>query len=171
MSASSWCSKPGCGEPLSAFAHFAGGFPPTSSSTVTRRMPDNFFDTNVLLYLASGDPAKADWAEKLIGDGGTISVQVLNEIANVAHRKMGLSWAETHAFLSTVRALLPVRPVTIDIHEAGLLLAERYRLSIYDAMIAASALEADCDTLWSEDMQDGIDLDGRLRILDPFRAR
>jgi predicted nucleic acid-binding protein len=133
-------------------------------------MPGSFFDTNVLLYVASGDPVKADRAEKLIGAGGMISVQVLNEIANVARRKMGLSWTETRAFLSMIRGLLPVQPLTIDIHETGLALAERYGLSTYDAMIAASALHADCDTLWSEDMQDGSVLDGRLRIANPFRA-
>ena len=133
-------------------------------------MPGSFFDTNVLLYIASGDPTKADRAEQLIGDGGTISVQVLNEIANVARRKMGLSWPETHAFLSMIRGLLPVQPITIEIHEAGLALAERYGLSTYDAMVAASALLGDCDTLWSEDMQHGMVLDDRLRILNPFRA-
>ena len=133
-------------------------------------MPGSFFDTNVLLYLASDDPAKADRAEKLIGAGGTISVQVLNEIANVARRKMAMSWTETRAFLSAMRGLLPVQPLTIEIHETGLALAERYGLSTWDAMIAASALHADCDTLWSEDMQDGIVLDGRLRILNPFPA-
>src|SRR5580693_1472571 len=115
-------------------------------------MPGSFFDTNALLYVASGDPAKADRAEELIGAGGTISVQVLNEIANVARRKMRLSWAETRALLSMLRNLVPVQPLTIDIHETGRALAERYRLSIYDATIAASALHADCDTLWSEDM-------------------
>ena len=52
----------------------------------------------------------------------------------------------------------------------GSTLAERYRLSIYDAMIAAAALHADCDTLWSEDMQDGMTIEGRLRIANPFRA-
>jgi predicted nucleic acid-binding protein len=133
-------------------------------------MPGNFFDTNILLYVASGDPAKADRAEKLIGAGGVISVQVLNEIANVARRRMGMSWAEPLAFLSTIRSLLPVQPLTIDIHETGLTLAQRYELSTYDAMIAASALHADCDTLWSEDMQEGIVLDDRLRIVNPFRA-
>ena len=133
-------------------------------------MPGNFFDTNVLLYLASGDPAKAGRAEELVGDGGTINVQVLNEIANVARRKMGMSWTELRAFLTTIRALLSVRPVTVDIHDTGLALAERYGLSIYDAMIAASALHADCDTLWSEDMQDGLALDDRLCILNPFQA-
>jgi predicted nucleic acid-binding protein len=49
-------------------------------------------------------------------------------------------------------------------------LAERYRLSLYDAMIAAAALLAGCATLWSEDMQHGMTLDGRLRVVDPFRA-
>jgi len=133
-------------------------------------MPGSFFDTNVLLYIASGDPAKADRAEELIGGGGMISVQVLNAITNVARRKMGMSWAETRAFLSIMRDLLSVRPLTIDIHETGLALAERYGMSIYEAMIAASALDADCDTLWSEDMQDGTVLNGRLRIVNPFRA-
>ena len=133
-------------------------------------MPGNFFDSNVLLYVASSDPAKADRAEKLIGEGGVISVQVLNEITTVARGAMGMSWMETHAFLALVRSLLPVQPLTIDVHETGLALAERYGLSIYDAMIAASALHADCDTLWSEDMQDGIVLDDRLRIVNPFRA-
>ena len=133
-------------------------------------MPGSFFDTNVLLYVASGDPAKADRAERLIGAGGIISVQVLNEIANVARRKMGMSWTETRAFLSTIRGLLPVQTLTIDVHETGLVLAERYGLSVYDAMIAASALHADCDTLWSENMQDGLLLDGRLRVVNPFHA-
>jgi len=131
-------------------------------------MPDSFFDTNVLLYVASDDATKADRAEQLVGDGGIISVQVLNEIANVARRKMGLSWGETHALLATIRGLLSVRPSTIEVHEAGLALAERYRLSIYDAMIVAAALDAECDTLWSEDMQDGMLLDGSLRIINPF---
>lgn len=132
-------------------------------------MPGSFFDSNVLLYVASGDPTKAARAEQLIGDGGTISVQVLNEITNVTRRKMGMSWAETRAFLSMIRGLLPVRSITVEIHETGLVLAERYGLSIYDAMIAASALQADCDTLWSEDMQDGMTIENRLRIVNPFR--
>ena len=133
-------------------------------------MPGSFFDTDVLLYVASGDPAKADRAEELIGAGGMISVQVLNEITNVARRKMGMSWAEPRVFLSMIRGLLPVQPLTIDIHETAVRLAERYGLSIYDATIAASALHADCDTFWCEDMQDRIVLDDRLRVVNPFRA-
>lgn len=131
-------------------------------------MPGSFFDTNVLLYVASADASKAERAEGLIRAGGTISVQVLNEVTNVARRKMGMSWTETHAFLSMVRGLLDVQPLTTDVHETGLAVAERYGLSVFDAMIAASALHADCDTLWSEDMQDGAVLAERLRIVNPF---
>ena len=132
-------------------------------------MPGSFIDTNVLVYVASGDPVKAEQAEKVIADGGTISVQVLNELANVARRKMRMTWSETRALLSIIRALLPVQPISVEIHETGLALAERYGLSIYDAMIAASALHAECDTLWSEDMHDGMVIQDQLRIANPFR--
>jgi predicted nucleic acid-binding protein len=133
-------------------------------------MPGSFFDTNVLVYLASGDPVKADRAETAIADGGAINVQVLNELANVARRKMRMSWTDTHSFLSMLRGLLTIHPITLETHETGLVLAERYGLSIYDAMIAAAALHAGCDTLWSEDMQHGMVLDDRLRIVNPFRV-
>ena len=134
-------------------------------------MPGSFFDTDVLVYLASGDPAKADRAEAMIAGGGGISVQNLNELANVARRKMRMSWQDTHAFLSLLRGLLNIHPLAVETHETGLALAERYNLAIYDAIIAASALDADCDTLWSEDMQHGMVIDGRLRVVNPFGRR
>lgn len=133
-------------------------------------MPGSFFDSNVLLYVASADAAKASRAETLIAAGGSISVQVLNEIANVARRKMRLSWRETRSLLGGLRGLLTVHALTVEAHETGLALAERYRLSIYDGMIAAAAMQAGCDTLWSEDMQDGLLLDACLRVSNPFRA-
>jgi predicted nucleic acid-binding protein len=131
-------------------------------------MPGSFFDTNVLVYLASSDPAKANRAEAIVSNGGTVSVQVLNELANVARRKMHLSWRDTRTFLSTIRGLLLVTPITVEVHENGIALAERYSLSIYDAMIVAAALHTDCGVLWSEDMQDGIEIEKRLRVVNPF---
>lgn len=130
-------------------------------------MPANFFDTNVLVYIASGDAEKADRAEEAVAAGGAISVQVLNELANVARRKMHLSWPETRALLTTLQELLTVHSLTLETHDTGIKLAERYGLSIYDAMIAASALHAGCKTLLSEDMQHGMTLEG-LRIANPF---
>lgn len=130
-------------------------------------MRGSFFDTNVLLYVASADALKARRAEALLREGGVISVQVLNELANVARRKMRMPWPETRSLLALVRGLLAVRALDVATHEVGLELAERYQLSTYDAMIAAAALQAGCETLWSEDLQHGAALSG-LRIVNPF---
>jgi predicted nucleic acid-binding protein len=132
-------------------------------------MPGSFFDTNVLVYLTSTDATKASRARGLTDGGGTISVQVLNEIANVTRRKLGFSWLETRDFLSLVSGLLSIIPMTLRIHETGLGLAERYGLSIHDGMIAAAALDSGCDTLWSEDLHDGLVIGGRLTVVNPFR--
>ena len=131
-------------------------------------MPGSFLDSNIVLYLASEDLLKADRVQELIAEGGTISVQVLNEIANISRRKMGLSWAETRNFLLMIRGLLKIEPITIEIHDVGISLAERYQLSVYDSMIVSAALSAECDTLLSEDLQDGLLIKGRLRVLNPF---
>jgi predicted nucleic acid-binding protein len=133
-------------------------------------MPGNFFDSNVLLYIVSSNE-KADRAEAVLAKGGVVSVQVLNEVANVARRKMRMTWPDTNAFLLLLRGLLDIRPVTLETHETGLLLAERYKLSIFDALIAAAALHAGCDTLLSENMQHGMILEEGLRITNPFRTR
>jgi predicted nucleic acid-binding protein len=83
---------------------------------------------------------------------------------------MRMSWDELHDFLGMVRALLSVVPMSLETHDTGLALAERYGLSTYDAMVVAAALLSGCDTLWSEDMQHGLTIDSALRIVDPFRA-
>ena len=131
-------------------------------------MPGSFLDSNIVLYLASEDLLKADRAQEIVAEGGTISVQVLNEIANISRRKMGLSWAETRNFLLMIRGLLKVEPITIEIHDVGISLAERYQLSVYNSMIVSAALSAECDTLLSEDLQNGLLINGRLRVLNPF---
>ena len=132
-------------------------------------MSGDFFDTNVLLYLLSEDNEKADRAEALVRGGGGISVQVLNEAANVMRRKLGISWRETREFLGLMRSLLHVAPVTLETHELGLDFAERYGLSIYDSMIAAAATLNGCARLWSQDMQHGMRIGDGLRVENPFR--
>jgi len=133
-------------------------------------MPGSFIDSNVLLDLASADTWKATRAEQVVAAGGTISVQVLNEVANVARRKMGMSWDELHEFLATLRALLQVVPVSLETHDTGLALAERYGFPLYDAMIVASAVLSGSAVLWSEDMQHGLAIEGGPRIANPFRS-
>ena len=132
-------------------------------------MAKAFVDTNVLIYLMSADAARADRAEAVIAAGAVSSVQVFNEIANVARRKLGMGWQELDEFLALLRALCPPEPLTLASHDRGRQLAERYGLSVYDAMIAASALLAGCDVLYSEDMQHGLVIEGQVRICNPFR--
>jgi predicted nucleic acid-binding protein len=127
-----------------------------------------FLDSNVALYLLSSDAAKADRAEGLLAEGGVISVQVLNEVANVTRRKLTMSWSETNDVLDAIRAVCTTEPLTEETHDTGRRLSERYGLSVYDSMIAAAALLAECEVLYSEDMHDGLVIDARLRIVNPF---
>ena len=127
-----------------------------------------FYDTNVVLYLLSEDTAKADRAEELLSSGGRVSVQVLNEFAAVAYRKLGMGWTEIGEILAAVRAVCPVEPIAIETHERGLAVAVRYGLNVYDAMIVASALLAGCKLLYSEDLQHGQIFERQLTVRNPF---
>jgi predicted nucleic acid-binding protein len=127
-----------------------------------------FIDTNILLYLLSADNAKADRAEAIVRKGGRISVQVLNEMTNVMQRKLAMPWHEINEVLALIRSLYPVEALTIDTHDRGRQIAERYKLDIYDAMIVAAALLAECKTLYSEDMQDGLLIEKQLTVSNPF---
>jgi predicted nucleic acid-binding protein len=129
---------------------------------------DAFFDTSVILYLLSADGAKADRVEELLEHEGVISVQVLNEIAAVALRKHALSTGEVREFLADIRQFCAARPVTLEVHERGLDIAEQCGFSLYDSMIVASALEAGCRTLYSEDLQHGQTIGKRLKVINPF---
>lgn len=129
---------------------------------------ERFFDTNVILSLLSSDNAKADRAEAELGNGGIVSVQVLNEFASVASRKYDMSIAEIREFLSVIRAVCQVVSVHETTHDRGLQIAQRYKASIYDAMIIAAAVLAGCRTLISEDFQHGQVFEGTLRIRNPF---
>ena len=135
-------------------------------------MPDvkPFFDTNVLLYLLSQDGAKADRAEELLADGAVISVQVLNEFATVASRKLGLSWSEIKDILGPIRTICEIEPLNLETHDRGIELAERYGFSFFDATIVASALNTGCKILYSEDFQHDQLIANRLRIRNPFSS-
>lgn len=130
-----------------------------------------FIDTNVLLYLMSADAEKADQAEALARAGARISVQVLNEFTNVARRKLAMPWNEIGEVLELIRAVCPTESLTTETHDTGRRVAERYGLNVYDAMIVAAALLAGCETLYSEDMQDGLVIDRQLRICNPFKLQ
>lgn len=127
-----------------------------------------FFDSNVVLYSASADAAKANRSDELLAGGGWISVQVLNETVHVARRKMKLEWARVHNLIDTISALVRITSVDLDMQHNAMAVAERYKLSIWDATIVASAIATGCRVLYSEDMHHGLVIDGQLRIENPF---
>jgi predicted nucleic acid-binding protein len=100
-------------------------------------------------------------------------VQVLNEFASVARRKLEMPWNEVTDVLGLIRQRSTVRPLTLAVHDEALALAPRYRLAWYDALIVAAALDARCGALYSEDMHDGLEVASastgcRLVIRNPF---
>jgi predicted nucleic acid-binding protein len=128
-----------------------------------------FFDTNVLLYLLSNDADKADRAEAILTAGGIISVQVLNEFASVASRKLEMTIPEIREILSTIRSVCVVKSLDVETHDIGLELAERYGFSIYDGLIVAAAIRAGCAILYTEDLQQGQRIE-KLQIKNPFAS-
>ncbi len=129
-----------------------------------------FFDTNVLVYSVGEDEEMAALAVARLRDGGVISVQVLNEMVAVLRRKLRQSWEVVNAVLEGVEDLrLEIVPITIDAQRAAVEIASRHDIHIYDATIVACALEAGCDTLWTEDLTDGQRFGG-LTVRNPFAA-
>jgi predicted nucleic acid-binding protein len=125
------------------------------------------FDSKVLLYLVSGNPTKSSVAEDLLRAGGVVSVQVLNEVVAVARRKFRMQWPEVRDLLSPIYSACRIVPIEAETHEAGMLIAERFRYGIYDSVILAAAIEAGCTVLYSEDLQSSQRI-GSVTIRNPF---
>ena len=126
-----------------------------------------FLDTNILIY-AQSDDAKGEVARQLILTGGVISVQVLNEFAAVLRRKFRLDWDVIEEAIADMRTVLdPVRPIDVSTHTEAVSLARSNGFSFYDSLIIASALEAGCDTLLTEDLQTSRRI-GDLTVVNPF---
>lgn len=127
-----------------------------------------FLDTNILVYAQLDDP-RSERALKLVEAGGVISAQVLNEFVNVFMRKLRRQWRDIEDALADVRDALDtdVVPLTAETTTAALALARDHGFAFYDALIVASAIEAGCTTLYSEDMQHGRVIGG-LTVINPF---
>src|ERR1039457_489016 len=134
-----------------------------------------FLDTNIFVYSFDHDSAsKARRAKQLIHQAvatrkGMVSYQVVQEFFNVALRRFAqpMAVAEAEQYLGTVfRPLLAVQS-SQALYSAALRLQDRHRLSWYDAVIVAGAMERGCSLLYSEDLQSGRSF-GALRIENPF---
>jgi predicted nucleic acid-binding protein len=127
-----------------------------------------FFDTNVIVYAFQDGAPKQQAALDLLAAGGMTSVQVLNEFANVARRKLGFDWAEIEDAVAAVCVLLPdPSPLRLQTHLRALNMAERFGASFYDALVIATAVESRCAVLYTEDLQHGQRIEGT-QILNPF---
>src|SRR5271156_1797395 len=134
-----------------------------------------FLDTNIFVYTFDAKaPAKAKKATQLIrraadAGEGIISYQVVQEFFSVAFRRFPqpMSIPEAEQYLITVlRPLLAVHSSPAIYFEA-LRIVEKHRMSWYDSLIIAAALEGQCERLYSEDFQHGRKIDG-VRIENPF---
>ncbi len=115
-----------------------------------------FIDSNIVLYLLSGDASKADKAQAILAAGAVISVQVLNEVTSVCQRKLKMPWQEIDALLMAVKASCEVVPLTLASHDKAIELAKRFQLSFYDANIVACAVISGASELLTEDMHSGL---------------
>jgi len=130
-----------------------------------------FLDTNVLVYAVTQSDARTARAEELLVSGGVVSVQILNEFTAVARPKLQMPWVEVAEAVEAFLVLCPSPiPVTLEIHVAARAIAQKLGCNIYDALVAAAALDAGCATLYSEDFQDGQVIEGQLTVRNPFAA-
>ncbi|MCY4109053.1 MAG: PIN domain-containing protein [Chloroflexi bacterium] len=134
-----------------------------------------FLDTNIFVYLFDEtDDYKRGRAEHLVREAlanetGCVSYQVVQETLNVITRNLNATPDQARQMLDHVLTpLWRVNP-TRTLYQRCLDLKSRYRLSFYDCLIVAAALDAGCKTLYSEDLQDGQRIDG-MTIANPFRT-
>ncbi len=132
-----------------------------------------FIDTNVLIYAYSEtEPGKKDITLTVLESHHiVISIQVINEFIWTMNRKYGIDFEQLQALSDRFWQKFEVallRKFSID---KALSIAKQYMFSYWDSLIIASALENECETLYTEDMQDGQMIDDKLRILNPFAAK
>lgn len=126
-------------------------------------------DTNIAVYALSEDP-RTTGAVEALRRCAFLSIQVLNEYANMVARKHLKGWSEIANDIADLRETVPiVLPVDEASNREALRIADRYCLSFYDSLMLAVALAGGARTIYSEDMHHDLVIDDTLRIVDPFR--
>ena len=132
-----------------------------------------FIDSNIILYAYSRtEPSKRKIANALIFStpDALISTQVINEVTNILYKKFGLDSKSIEAVIDEAASVFSIVNFSLETQKYAIHIKERYQLQYYDSLILATALEHDCDILYSEDMQHNQLIEGRLRIVNPFRS-
>ena len=139
-------------------------------------MPDastspTFVDTNVWLYafVEDGDQGKSALASALIRRGDIVlSTQVVNEVCVNLLKKAHFAEDKLRQLIDSFYEKYHVADLQRSTFLSASDLRVRYSLSYWDSVIVASALETGAATLYSEDMQNGLLVNGELRIVNPF---
>lgn len=127
-----------------------------------------FIDTNIVVYALGPNSAKTSLAAPLFVSNPTISTQVLSETANVALKKLALPLSETRKLLTKLESMCRVELIVPATMYRALDIVDRYGFSWYDSLIVAAALEAGCNTLYTEDLHHGQVIDSSLTVTNPF---
>lgn len=129
-----------------------------------------FTDTNIVVYAYASNPRKSPVAEAIVRPGPVISTQIVNEFLNVARIKMGLDRDTRHKIAQNLLRGCTVVPLDTQVVAKAMAIEAKYQVSYWDALVMAAALVAGCDTLYSEDIQDGQVFEDRLTVRNPFAS-
>lgn len=136
------------------------------TATMTERCA---VDTNVLVHLYDNGPTpKRQVAELLVESTLVVGQQVVSEYLNVTRRLLALPKDEVLSRCNKVFVVCELVNTTHATLRLAAHLLARYDFQLFDAIIAASALEAGCEILYSADFQHNQLIEGRLRVINPF---
>jgi predicted nucleic acid-binding protein len=130
-----------------------------------------FLDTNILIYFYSEDDEnKRTAAHNVLNNNNCVtSVQAMNESCNVWFKKFKWNSMKIKDHLDNIETVCDeVLPIQRNIVNKALMLKERYGYSYFDCIMLASALESNCEIIYTEDMSNGQIIDETLIILNPF---
>ena len=127
-----------------------------------------FLDSNILIYAVGDDDTRRALADALIVQGAVVSAQVLAETASVLARKFAVPAASIEHILISITARVQCEPVTTETVLAAVRLSAQFGFSHYDSQIVAATLSAGCEVLYTEDLQHGQVINGRLTVFNPF---
>lgn len=131
-------------------------------------MPDKFFlDSNIVIYALGDDLKKKARADDLLSQGPILSTQVLTEVSQVCLKKLKLAHDLVIQWVALLNAHTQVISISADMIQDAIKISQQYKYSFYDSLIISASAHSEAKILYSEDMQDGQEIEG-LKIVNPF---
>jgi len=131
-------------------------------------MNEAFVDSNIILYLMDDDDRKKSIASQILSERPFINSQVLAEVANVCRRRFKYTKNDISNLWTDLFADCRFTEITKTTFHKAIELVKTFDLQIFDSLIVASALEAGCNILYSEDMHHSMIVESKLTIINPF---